>query len=363
MLAFIIWNFNPEVTFWGANIRYYGLTYVLGFVIAYFVLRPIFRKEGKDFFLTIKLMWAIVIGTLIGGRLGHCFFYEAAYYLKKPLEVLTHWNSGVASHGAAIGILIGLVIYSKYVAKTTLLWSFDRALLVLALGAALVRIGNLSNSEIYGYPTQGKTGFVFVRDTKLARAYHNHKGFAQYIEQLNFSKRHGEPIMDGKAYPFEIKLSLLSKIKTEEMANNLVNQRVLPMLRYGINSKGQETNIFIDENQTAPFELLKEGTGFLVKINAYCMPKHPTQLYEALVYILLFVLLMYLYHCRGVGSLQGLMSGVFLVVMFTSRFFLEFLKQNQVAKEEDMMINMGQQLSIPFVVLGIGFIYWAVRNR
>ena len=364
MFGFVIWDIDPDFSLWGEqHIRFYGLMYVLGFIIAYFVLRPIFKKEGKDFYLTIKLMWAIVMGTLIGGRLGHCLFYETAYYLKHPLEILTHWNSGVASHGAALGILIALIIYSKFVAKNVLLWSFDRALLVLALGAALVRVGNLTNSEIYGYPTQSKMGFVFVRDTQLGRAYHNHKAFKPYMEELKYAQRSGKAIMDGKAYPIEIEMSLSPKLASKEMVTQFVNRHVLPRLHYRINEKGEETNIFIRQGQENAFKVIEDKGLTKIKISAYGIPKHPTQLYEAWVYFILFGLLLYLYHVKGVGARPGIMSGVFLIIMFTSRFLLEFLKQNQVAKEEAMLLNMGQQLSIPFIILGIGFMYRALKSN
>ena len=215
-----------------------------------------------------QLLIYIAVGTVIGARLGHCFFYEPDYFLKNPLEILKIWKGGLASHGAAIGIPLALWLYiRKY--KLSFLWLIDRIVIVVALGGAFIRLGNLFNSEIYGLPTDLPWGFEFVRD---------------------------------KVY---------------------------------------------DQN-----------TGELLPTVA-C---HPTQLYEALSYILIFTLLFIFYRKRYMKVRDGFIFGVFLILLFTARFFIEFVKNDQVAFEAGMAFNMGQLLSLPFILVGIILLIWTARH-
>lgn len=94
----------------------------------------------------------------------------------------------------------------------------------------------------------------------------------------------------------------------------------------------------------------------------YGVACHPTQIYEALTYFALFALMMWMYWKKNLGERPGLLFGTFLIGTFGSRFFVEFIKNNQVAFEETMTLNMGQWLSIPFVLLGTGLIIYALRR-
>lgn len=257
MLNYIIWNASPVLFDGFITIRWYGLMFAIGFWIGYNIVAKIFKHEGApERWLGILLLWTVA-GTVIGARLGHCFFYEWDYYSAHPGEILKIWHGGLASHGGTIGVIIGAVCFSLFTAKRSPLWTFDRLVIPIALVGAMIRFGNLMNSEIYGCPTNLPWGFIFVRD-------------------LN------------SPYP-------------------------------GV-------------------------------------PCHPTQIYESLVYLALFVVLMWMYWKRNDEERPGLIFGVFFTVVFGSRFLIEFIKNDQVAFEADMALNMGQLLSIPFIILGL--IFW-----
>lgn len=264
MLEFITWNVSPEIfslEIFGNQFapRWYGLLFALGFLIGQQILFYIFRKEGKPESDVETLTVYMVLSTVIGARLGHCLFYEPEYYLSNPLEILKVWEGGLASHGATIGILFALYLYARKKKDQTYLWVVDRIVITVAFAGMLIRLGNLMNSEIYGYETTLPWGFLFV------------------------------------------------------LRNEVV-------------------------------------------------PKHPTQIYEALFCLILFIALFQIWKKRKTAIPDGLLLGIFLVALFTFRFFVEFLKEPQVDFEENMLINMGQILSIPAVLGGIVVLMIAQKN-
>ena len=258
ILNFINWNLDPEIVgFWGLSIRYYGVLFAASFFFGYIIMQKIFTKEGLKVELLDKLTVYMAVGTVLGARLGHCLFYEPAYYLANPLKILMIWQGGLASHGAAIGILIALWYFSKK-NKKPYLWTLDRIVIVVAQAGFFIRMGNLMNSEIYGIETSLPWGFVFLR-------------------------------------------------------------------------------------------------------NGETVAKHPTQIYEALSYLLIFVLLLFIYNKKGTQVKQGLIFSIFLILLFTVRFFIEFIKEDQVGFEQGMSLNMGQWLSIPFVLIGFFLLYKSLK--
>lgn len=266
MLTEIIWNADPILFSLGPiSVRWYGLCFAIGFLIGYQIVAAMFKHEGAPESWLGILLTFLVIGTIVGARLGHVFFYEWDYYSAHPSEILKIWNGGLASHGGTIGNIIGLFIFSWTVSKKPASWVFDKVVVPVALVAALIRFGNLMNSEIYGAYTSMPWGFIFVR-------------------------------------------------------------------------------------------------------NGETLPAHPTQLYEGGCYLLLFGLLMWMYWKRNAEERPWLLTGVFFLVTFASRFFIEYLKNVQVVSEFEMIekygMNLGQMLSIPFILLGIGLIIYAlVRPR
>ena len=259
---YITWDVNPEIfSIRNFGVRWYGVFFAIAFYLGYIVMSRFFKKEGIPRELLDKLTIYMVIGTVIGARLGHCFFYEPDYYLKHPLQILNIRQGGLASHGAALSLLLTLYIFvRKY--KKSYLWILDRIVIVAALAGFFIRMGNLMNSEIYGNETNLPWGFKFI-------------------------------LMEG---------------------NDAV-------------------------------------------------PKHPTQIYEALSYLLIFFFLRYLYYKKQGKTTNGVLFSLFLIVLYIVRFLIEFIKEDQVGFEEGMALNMGQLLSIPFVLTGFLILYLSTRKK
>jgi len=256
----INWNVDPEIIRFGfISIRWYGLLFASAFLIGAVIGNWIFKREGKPADSLDRIVLYMLVGTIVGARLGEVLFYNPVYYFSHPLEIVKIWKGGLASHGAGIGLLTALYLYSKRTKEQSYIWVLDRAGITIALGCSFIRIGNLFNSEIIGIPTKGNWGFVFER-----------------IDSL---------------------------------------------------------------------------------------PRHPAQLYEALVYFLIFLLLLLLYVRNVSIKRPGLMIGIVFISMFSARFFLEFLKENQVRFESGMILNMGQILSIPMFCLGIFLVIKYAKKR
>jgi prolipoprotein diacylglyceryl transferase len=260
ILNAITWNVDPEIFRLGSfAVRWYGLLFAAGFVFGYIIMGRIFKIEKIPQKTLDTLTTYMVIGTVVGARLGHCLFYEPAYYLSNPIRILKVWEGGLASHGAAIGIIVVLLMFARK-EKKHFLWIIDRIVIVVALAGFFIRMGNLMNSEIYGVATTLPWGFIF--------------------------ERWGETV-----------------------------------------------------------------------------PKHPTQIYEGLSYLLIFVLLYAIYNKKTTSLKNGYLFGLFLVILFSVRFLIEFIKESQVEFEDTMALNMGQWLSIPFVMLGVYILYYASKQK
>jgi len=265
---FIDWEVSPEIfNLGGISVRYYGLLFAIAFILGYRVEEKMFKSEGLPMAWLDKLWLYVAIATIIGARLGHCIFYDWDYYSQHPLEMVLPMRftpefrftgyQGLASHGAAIGIIAGLWYYSRKISKKSIFWILDRAVVPIALAGFFIRMGNLMNSEIVGLPATVPWGFRFVNS--------------------------GLP----------------------------------------------------DPQQ----------------------PRHPAQLYEAVCYLLSFFVLMHLYWRTQVKKRMGFIFGAFLILIFTARFMIEFVKEVQEPWEQGMALNMGQILSIPFIGVGI-FMLW-----
>ena len=261
MFLYIHWNVNPEVfSIGGWGPRWYGLLFALGFVFGYYIMLKYFKKEGIKQEVLDSLTMYIFLGTIIGARLGHCLFYEPAYYLANPIKIIMVWQGGLASHGAAVGIIAALYLFSRKF-KKTFFWIMDRSMIVIPLALFCIRMGNLMNSEIYGHVTTLPWGFVFEQ-------------------------------------------------------------------------------------------------------NGETLPKHPTQLYEGLSYLFIFILL-YLINSKTnvITERKGLLFGLSFILLFSARFLIEFVKEDQVNFEANMTLNMGQWLSIPFILIGIIVVYFSLQQK
>lgn len=268
--AYIHWDINPEiVNIFGFSLRYYGILFAGGILLCATVLKWMFRREGIGLDKLDTLTIYGVVGIFLGARLAHCLFYEPAYYLSHPLEILLPVQisasggfefigyQGLASHGGAAGLFIALVLYTRK-CKEPFIRTLDMIGVVSPLGGLFIRLANLMNSEIVGFPTDVPWAFVFVREDNL--------------------------------------------------------------------------------------------------------PRHPAQLYEALAYAAIFLLLLYLYITRRSLLQSGFFFGLSIALIFLARFFIEFVKERQVAFEQSMPLDMGQLLSIPFIVGGVVMIVYGIRK-
>lgn len=170
ILSAIYWDVSPDLVQLGPiTVRWYGLLFAILFAIGYLIARWQFRIEHKDINSLDSLLVYMIVGTIVGARLGHCLFYDPAYYLRHPLEILRVWEGGLASHGGAIGVLLAIYLYTRRHPDQPFLWLLDRVVVPTALGGSLIRLGNLFNSEILGTPSNLPWAFVFLRVDRVPR--------------------------------------------------------------------------------------------------------------------------------------------------------------------------------------------------
>lgn len=163
MLSYITWTVDPDLLHIGSlTVRWYGLMWAFGFFLGYMVESRIYKNEKLPEESMEKLFLYMLIGTIVGARIGHCFFYDWDYYSRNLLDVLFIWQGGLSSHGGAFGILIALWIFHKKVVKKSYLWVLDRVVIAVAICGACIRFGNLMNHEIYGHPTDVPWAFRFI---------------------------------------------------------------------------------------------------------------------------------------------------------------------------------------------------------
>lgn len=255
----VVWDVNPIfIDLFGLEIAYYGLLWASAFGVGLWLFGKMVKKEGLDPEITGSAFMYCIVATVVGARLGHCLFYDPVFYLQNPLHILFFREGGMASHGAAIGLLIGIWLFSRKW-KTPYIWMLDRIGIVVTIGGALIRLGNLMNSEIYGTQTDLPWGFIFVRAKEI-------------------------------------------------------------------------------------------------------LPMHPTQIYEAVAYLILFAILCHMYWRTEISNRRGIMFGVFLIGLFASRFGIESIKNVQVSFETTMALNMGQWLSLPFIIAGVVILVAALKR-
>ncbi|MGL5938582.1 MAG: prolipoprotein diacylglyceryl transferase [Phocaeicola sp.] len=172
MIAAIVWDVDPILLKLGSlELRWYGLMWGLGFILAYELVSRLFKKEGYPEAWADKLFIWSLVSTVLGARLGHCLFYEWDYYSQNLAEILMIHKGGLASHGGVFAIITALMLYSKLVTKKSVWWLFDRMIPAVAAVCFCIRFGNLMNSEIFGYPTTLPWGFEFVRSHEWQKLY------------------------------------------------------------------------------------------------------------------------------------------------------------------------------------------------
>lgn len=247
---YIYWDISPELFSFGPfTVRWYGIFFSLSFLLGLRIMHWIFRRENKPEKDLDCLFYHVILGSVVGARMGYCLIYNPEYYFNHPFEIMKIWEGGLSSHGGGIGVFTALYFYTRRRPGQSLLRMLDRIAIPAALSGCFIRIGNLFNSEIVGVSTSVSWAFVFLR---------------------------------------------------------------------------------ID-----------------------LQPRHPVQLYEAISYGLLFLLLLNVYQKKNTKLQHGVLLGLFLVVLSTTRFCLEFLKTRQASYDTELPFSIGQWLSIPAIVIGL----------
>ncbi len=294
----MVWNPSEGIDLGFFTIRFYAVMWILAFALGYYVMKKIYIRENESMENLDSLFFYTFIATIFGARLGHVIFYQPELFKEDFLSVFLPIRTnpsfeftgfaGLASHGAAIGIIIAMIYYSRKVIKKPILWVLDRVVIPISLGAIFVRFGNFMNSEILGKATDSSIGIKFVQDE------YNKYEITRLTGIENYKEAYKEVI---------------------------VNPEFAPLI----------------ENIT---------------------PKHPTQLYEAFGYVIVFSILLFLYWKTNARLKQGFLFGMFLVLLWSVRFFAEFIKESQGGFEgANPILSTGQWLSIPFILIGVYLIY------
>lgn len=301
----MVWNPIEGIDLGIITLRFYSLMWVAAFALGYYVMKKIFIREKVSIEKLDSLFIYTVLATMIGARLGHVFFYDWDYYRNHLLEILLPFRfspefefigfRGLASHGAAIGIIISMYYYVKKVHQVHVIWILDRIVVPVAIGGIFIRLGNFFNSEINGNESGDSSfGVKFIRD---------------YYSGAEAVKKTG------------IK-------KVNDAYNAIAND-----------SK------FADLLDAVPY-------------------RHPAQLYEAFGYIFVAIILWLIYWKTNKRNNLGFLFGVFLILLWTVRFIVEFVKKSQGGFEESLgTFSTGQWLSIPFILAGFFFVFMSFKKN
>lgn len=354
MLNYILWDVSPVIATVGKiSIRWYSLLISSGFLVGFLIIRKIFEKEGVSENDFSKFIQYLFFSTIIGLRLGHCLFYDPVYYLTHPLEILKVWEGGLASHGAALGILTGLFLYvRKY--KKSFVWILDRVIIIVCIVGAMVRVGNLMNSEIIGSPTNSKTAFLFVNSIDKYLVKKN-KGV---FEDSRIYKMGKDTVVNGITYT---KMGLEIDFKKQYTKNYITQnmKTVFPKMLEERKSIKANLKLF----SPPEFEIKPHKGGLTASTEIWAIPRFPSQLFEAIFYALMFIVYFTIYNRKGKQIYSGVFFGSFLIVLFVFRFLIEFIKKEQVDFETTMLFNMGQLLSVPFIIAGVLILFIALKKK
>ncbi|MDF2158158.1 prolipoprotein diacylglyceryl transferase [Algoriphagus sp. CAU 1675] len=356
ILDYVVWDPNPAVFAGFDRLRWYSLMFALGFIISQQFMVYFFRKEGQNEALVDKLTIYMVLATIIGARLGHVLFYEPEKYLSNPIDILKVWEGGLASHGAAIAILFALWLYSKRTPGQSYLWVVDRIVIVTAMTGALIRFGNLMNSEIGGKETHSDYGFVFARD--IEEILQSLRVPVESIDAYKPEDRTNE--LQGNGI---VPLNIALEINKGNFSKEDLEATLRGDVKYAL-TQFNSSKEYLAEPIETPLDLTltENKNGYLATIRTFGKAKHPTQIYESISYFVIFLILLGIWAKYKEQVPEGLLLGLFLISVFGMRFVWEFLKENQVSFEDSMQFNMGQLLSIPLVITGVILTIRALKN-
>ena len=365
MLLTFTWDAPIGIDLGVYFVRYYQLFFLIAFIAGFRIMTQIFRREQVDEKYLDTLLVVMIVATILGARLGHVFFYSWDYYQNNIAEIFMPWKGGLASHGAAIAIPLSILwFYRRYGRKEmgkSFLWLMDRIIITVALAGCLIRLGNFANSEIYGVAANSSVETVYLQPARQ----HIDRYYSAYIDDLKFEPN-GQVDTGGcdvtlYGYTMTIIPSQEIAAMSHDEADYNMNRLVSNSLRPTLNDLDEDQrNVVIAEDAALrPIEVQGQRA---YELNVLGIPRHPSQIYEASAYLLIFLIVGWLY-LRGYGSREGLMFGVFLIGVFGFRFFIEFLKADQEAFEANMSLNMGQWLSIPLVLIGMWLIIRSIKSN
>ncbi len=356
ILSYIVWDPNPAVFPGFERLRWYSLFFALGFIIYQQVMVYFFKKEGQNPELVDKLTIYMVLATILGARLGHVLFYEPERYLSNPIDILKVWEGGLASHGAAIAILFALWLYTKRTPGQSYLWVVDRIVIVTAMVGALIRFGNLMNSEIGGKETGTDSGFVY--GWHIEESLQSMRIPIESIDTYKPDDRSDE-LQGNGIVPLNIDLRISKGGFAQEDLENTLRQDV----KYALTQFNSSRNYYAEPvDSPLNLEVSEKSDHYLATVKTFGKAKHPTQIYESVSYFIIFLILLALWNKYRDRLPDGLLLGLFLISVFGMRFIWEFLKESQVEFEETMALNMGQILSIPLVIIGVILVMRALKN-
>ena len=366
MISYIIWNGSPEILSIGSfSLRWYGLLFALGFLVSQQVMYYIFRKEGRPEKHVDTLTIYMVVATILGARLGHVIFYQPELFVTDPLSILLPFEfypfkftglQGLASHGAAFGILFALWLFSrKKDHEMSYLQILDRIVIVVALTGALIRFGNFFNSEIIGKPSDNNPlSVVFIN--RVTEGLLDYRVKSNPAESIKVEKNEELPAGAHGRVPLNIYVFFKQGTSTET-ATQFLNGDMKYYLSYYTE--------FVDEPGIEPlnYQLITETSGNLAaRVSTFGIARHPAQVYEAISCVILFIVLFLMWYKDKEKLPVGRIFGVFMIVLWSLRFAYELLKENQVSFEDQLPINMGQILSIPLIIAGVVILIWSYRN-
>lgn len=387
-IGFIIWNTSPEIASLGSfSLRWYGLLFALGFLISQQIMYYFYRKEGKPESDVDTLTIYMVVATIIGARLGHVIFYQRELFTENPLSIILPFEfnpfrftgfQGLASHGGAAAILFALWLYSTrniafskivdgqtkrglFITKRSLpgqsfLQVTDRIVILVAITGALIRLGNYFNSEIPGLPTNMPQGTLFVNQF-TEQITDNRSEPTASVESVKYVISDSLPTLENGRVPISIYI-FFKPGTTESKAENLLYNFAKPSLINEHKDYFDATEV----NSSANIYVEKPGS-LVAKINTYAIARHPAQLYESGSCLILALVLFLIWRKYKNDLPAGRLLGIFLIWCFGLRIFFELLKEVQVEFEKNLMLNMGQSLSIPLVLLGIFILIRSFRTR
>ena len=346
-IMYISWDVSPALYDGFITIRYYSLFFAIAFLIGYQLVKRMYLKEGAPLEWMDKLLVYTVFGTIIGARLGHVFFYDwQEYYPDNLLEIFMVWKGGLASHGAAIALVIAMWLYSTKITKKSVFWSLDKLVVVVALAACFIRVGNLMNSEIVGVRSTDQSGLFYEnKASEIIGGF-----FSIDKDEVEFINTENDTLIDGVNYPQLLVSVPLGMNKMNPAYSTAFSNAFLF-------KEAKEDADFFSGSFSNNYKISSKNE---LLMPVYIIPRIPTQLWEAISYLIIFLFLFWGYWKRNWYLYEGRLFGIFLVFLFTARYFIEFYKEHQTLADSSSL-TMGQYLSIPLVLIGLFF--WIKSKR